>query len=127
MMQVGAPSLKDLVPAMVRGRHASARHGALPALAVVRRPVSNRNQVRCSVSSIQFSIRLAVAMSLCSSHTSWSVRMCVVELLVVLAQLGQHVVRRDVVGVVVEHALQALDVADRADGRCRRACAPARR
>ena len=39
-------------------------------------PVSNRNQVRFSVSSIQFSIRLAVAMSLCSSHTSWSVRMC---------------------------------------------------
>jgi hypothetical protein len=38
------------------------------------------------------------------------------ELLVVLTQLGQHVVRRHVVGVVVEHALEALDMADRADG-----------
>src|SRR6266480_1659606 len=33
------------------------------------RVISNRNQVRRSVSSIQTSIRLAVAMSRCSSHT----------------------------------------------------------
>jgi len=33
------------------------------------RLASNRNQVRRSVSSIQTSIRLALAMSLCSSHT----------------------------------------------------------
>ena len=39
------------------------------------------------------------------------------QLLVVVAQLGQHVGRRYVLGVVVEHALQALDVADRLDGR----------
>src|SRR5262245_47877550 len=39
--------------------------GAARALAhpSVRRPASYRNQVRCSVSSIQFSIRLAVAIS----------------------------------------------------------------
>ena len=35
------------------------------------RAVSNRNQVRRSASSIQFSIRLAVATSPCSSHRSW--------------------------------------------------------
>ena len=34
------------------------------------------------------------------------------ERLVVLAQLGQHVQRLDVVGIVVQHALRARDVAD---------------
>lgn len=34
------------------------------------RNVSKRNQMRCSPSSIQFSIKLAVAMSPCSSQTS---------------------------------------------------------
>src|SRR5262245_50383427 len=36
------------------------------------------------------------------------------ELLVVVTQLGEHVVGRDEVGVVVENALQAGDMADRA-------------
>src|SRR6516164_11828633 len=36
------------------------------------------------------------------------------QLLVVVAQLGKHVQRRDEVGVVVQHPLQATDVADRA-------------
>src|SRR5581483_8200995 len=37
--------------------------------------------------------------------------------LVVLAQLGQHVERRDELGVVIQHALQARDVSDRANRR----------
>src|SRR3954470_3393129 len=37
--------------------------------------------------------------------------------LVVFAQLGQHVERRDVLGIVVEHTLQPRDVPDRAHGR----------
>src|SRR5262252_7686524 len=36
------------------------------------------------------------------------------QLLVVVAQFGKHIQRRDEVGVVVQHALQASDVADRA-------------
>ncbi len=39
------------------------------------------------------------------------------QLHVVVAQLGQHVERRDVVRVVVEDALQLRDVADRAHRR----------
>src|SRR5882724_2147956 len=40
----------------------------------LRRVVSKRNQARRSVSSVQTSIRLAVAMSRCSSQTSWASR-----------------------------------------------------
>src|SRR5215469_18202549 len=36
------------------------------------------------------------------------------QLLVVVAQFGKHIQRRDEVGVVVQHTLQAGDVADRA-------------
>jgi hypothetical protein len=36
------------------------------------------------------------------------------QLLVVVAQFGEHIQRRDEVGVVVQHALQAADMADRA-------------
>src|SRR5690348_7868495 len=36
--------------------------------------ISDRNQARRSVSSIQFSIRLALATSPCSSHNSWAGR-----------------------------------------------------
>src|SRR6266478_9069764 len=36
------------------------------------------------------------------------------QLLVVVAQLGEHVQRRDEIGVIVQHALQAADVANRA-------------
>src|SRR6185437_826655 len=36
------------------------------------------------------------------------------ELLVVSAQFGQHVQRLDVLGIVVQYALRARDVADRA-------------
>ena len=39
------------------------------------------------------------------------------ELLVVLTQLCQHVERRDIVRVVVQDALHAADLADRAQGR----------
>src|SRR5579871_3219282 len=39
---------------------------------------------------------------------------CSNQPLVVFAQLGQHVLRRDVVGVVVGDALDAIDLADRA-------------
>jgi hypothetical protein len=37
----------------------------------------------------------------------------VAELPVVVAQLGQHVTRRDVICVVIQNSLQALDVAGR--------------
>src|SRR5690242_8825640 len=38
------------------------------------------------------------------------------ELLVVVAELGEHVHRRDKIGIVVEHALQAADVTNRPHG-----------
>src|SRR5262245_25689389 len=34
------------------------------------------------------------------------------ELLVVVTELGEHIHRRDEIGIIVEHALQAADVAD---------------
>ena len=56
-----------------------------------RRPASNRNQIRCSPSSIQFSSRLAVATSLCSSQTSCVDAHRRDDRGIILAQLGQHV------------------------------------
>ena len=79
------------------------------------RLASNRNHTRRSAWSIQFSSRLALATSPCVSHLGAS-RACARQLQVV-AQLGQHVQRRHVVRVVVEHALQASDLADRAERR----------
>src|SRR6266850_580837 len=40
----------------------------------------------------------------------------VCQLLVVIAQLGKHIHRRDEIGIIVQHALQAADVADRMQG-----------
>ena len=77
------------------------------------RVASNRNHTRRSVSSIQFSMRLAVATSLSSSHSPCASRQAADEILVVVAQLRQHVLRRHVGGVVVLDALQARDLADR--------------
>lgn len=43
------------------------------------RLASNRNQTRLSASSIQFSSRLALATSLCSSHSECASRICAVS------------------------------------------------
>src|SRR5262245_33981174 len=38
------------------------------------------------------------------------------QLLVVIAELGKHILGRDEIGIIVQHALQAAYVADRAQG-----------
>jgi hypothetical protein len=80
---------------------ATRRHGLPPAHprpgqrpgASPLRPDSNRNQTRRSVSSIQTSRRLAVAISPCSSHNPVSRSHARRQLLVVLTQFGQHILR----------------------------------
>lgn len=80
------------------------------------RVASNRNQVRRSASSIQFSNRLAVATSPYSSQTP-----CVShgggDLSVVVSKFGEHVHRRNEISVVVQNALQAADMPDRTQCR----------
>ena len=78
---------------------------------------SKRNQARRSASSIQFSeqacardiaVLVAKVMRLAQARH---------QLSVVVAQLGEHIQGRDEIGVVVHDALQAADVADRAQRR----------
>ena len=67
--------------------------------------------MRRSVSSIQTSIRLAVATSRCSSHTLCASRSRAASVL--LSSPAQRACRGlDVLGVVVEHALRPGNVAD---------------
>ena len=105
--------VRDMIALQARRRVDGTLDGPVPAAryASVRwvQPAWNRNQVRCSASSIQFSSRRAVATSPCSSQRSWVSRVeC--ELFVVVAQLGQHVLRGHIVGVVVQDALQPGDM-----------------
>ena len=79
-----------------------------------RRLASNKNHVRRSASSIHISSKLAVATSPCSSHNPCVSRMLAVSCLLSSRSLGQHVVRRHELRIVVEDALQAADVPDRA-------------
>jgi hypothetical protein len=67
-------------------------------------------------SSIQTSSRLAVATSRCWSQI---VRFTQGrgQLLIVLAELRQHIERRDILGVVIVDALQAADLSDRTQRR----------
>ena len=76
------------------------------------RVASNRNQTRRSVSSIQFSMQAGGGDVLVLVAEIVRLAQAADEILVVVAQLGQHVLRRHVVGVVVLDALQARDLAD---------------
>jgi hypothetical protein len=82
-----------------------------------RRVASNRNHVRRSDSSIQTSNRLAVATSSCSSQRPCVSRMCAASCLLIVAQVAEHIHRRNKIRIVVSDALQAANVADRAQGR----------
>jgi hypothetical protein len=62
--------------------------------------ISETNHVRCSVSSIQFSIRLAVATSLCFSHTRGGTQVSR-QLLIVSAKLGDVVGHREDLSTVL--------------------------
>ena len=94
----------------------------------VLRVASNRNQVRRSVSSIQTSDEAGGRDVTYSSHDAVDLAQAGGEVLVVVAQFRQHVLRLDVVGVVVVDALSlASYLADRAQASCRRSCEPAPR
>ena len=73
--------------------------------------------MRRSVSSIQFSIRLAVATSLCSSQTACVARSEPRQCLIIGGQFGKHVVRRDEILVIVAQPLMPGDIADRMQRR----------
>ena len=68
--------------------------------------------MRRSVSSIQFSIRLAVAMSRSSSHHIVNFSQSASQSVVVIAQFGEHVEWIDIFGIVIDNSLNSCDMTD---------------
>ena len=60
---------------------------------------------------------LAVATSPCFSQTSWTVRDFARELLIIVAQFGEHLVRQYEFRVIIFNALVLGDFADRVQRR----------
>jgi hypothetical protein len=91
------------------------------------RDASNRNQARCSASSVQVSIMPELALSPASIGQRLRAAQGLDQREVVIAKLGQHRARRHVRRIIVRNRLAPPDIGDRLQRGRRRSCGRARR